>query len=33
VLSGSLATLVPVAAGDHLRISIGGLGDCSVRFG
>ncbi len=33
ILSGSLATLVPVAAGDHLRVSIGGLGDCSVRFG
>jgi 2-oxopent-4-enoate/cis-2-oxohex-4-enoate hydratase len=32
ILSGSLATLVPVAAGDHLRVSIGGLGDCSVRF-
>jgi 2-oxopent-4-enoate/cis-2-oxohex-4-enoate hydratase len=33
ILSGSLATLAPVAAGDHLRVSIGGLGDCSVRFG
>jgi 2-oxopent-4-enoate/cis-2-oxohex-4-enoate hydratase len=32
VLSGSLATLVPVASGDSLRMSIGGLGDCSVRF-
>lgn len=32
ILSGSLATLIPVAAGDHLRISIGSLGDCSVRF-
>jgi 2-oxopent-4-enoate/cis-2-oxohex-4-enoate hydratase len=33
ILSGSLATLIPVKAGDHLRISIGGLGECSVRFG
>lgn len=32
VLSGSLASLVPIAAGDHLRMSIGGLGDCSIRF-
>jgi len=32
ILSGSLATLVPVVAGDHLRVSIGGLGECSVRF-
>ena len=32
ILSGSLATLVPVAAGDHLRVSIGGIGECSVRF-
>jgi 2-oxopent-4-enoate/cis-2-oxohex-4-enoate hydratase len=33
VLSGSLATLIPVRAGDNLRVSIGGLGECSVRFG
>ena len=32
ILSGSLATLVPVAAGDHLRMAIGGLGACSIRF-
>lgn len=32
ILSGSLATLIPIAAGDHLRVSIGGLGDCSIRF-
>jgi 2-oxopent-4-enoate/cis-2-oxohex-4-enoate hydratase len=32
VLSGSLATLIPVAAGDHLSMTIGGLGSCSVRF-
>jgi len=32
VLSGSLATLVPVQAGDSLRVAIGGIGGCSVRF-
>lgn len=32
VLSGSLATLIPIAAGDHLSMTIGGLGSCSVRF-
>lgn len=32
VLSGSLAAMVPVAAGDNLRVSIGGMGSCSVRF-
>jgi len=32
VLSGSLAAMVPVQAGDHLSITIGGLGACSVRF-
>ncbi len=32
ILSGSLATLVPVVAGDHLRMTIGGLGGCSIRF-
>ncbi len=32
ILSGSLATLVPVAAGDHLTMTIGGLGGCSIRF-
>lgn len=32
VLAGSLAAMVPVAAGDSLRISIGGIGGCSVRF-
>jgi len=32
VLSGSLTPLVPVAAGDNLHISIGGIGSCSVRF-
>jgi 2-oxopent-4-enoate/cis-2-oxohex-4-enoate hydratase len=32
VLSGSLAIMVPVAAGDNLRVSIGGIGGCSVRF-
>ena len=32
VLSGSLAAMVPVAAGDNLRVTIGGIGSCSVRF-
>lgn len=33
ILSGSLATMVPVQRGDFLRASIGGVGSCSVRFG
>jgi 2-oxopent-4-enoate/cis-2-oxohex-4-enoate hydratase len=32
VLSGSLGALIPVAAGDHLHLSIGGIGSASVRF-
>ncbi|MEZ5628854.1 MAG: 2-oxopent-4-enoate hydratase [Rhodocyclaceae bacterium] len=32
VLSGALGAMVPVAAGDNLRVSIGGIGGCSVRF-
>ncbi len=32
VLSGSLAAMVPVTAGDSLRVTIGGIGGCSVRF-
>lgn len=32
VLSGSLAIMVPVQAGDNLRVTIGGIGSCSVRF-
>ncbi|SFU23900.1 2-oxopent-4-enoate hydratase [Paraburkholderia aspalathi] len=32
VLSGSLAAMVPVAAGDSLNVSIDGIGSCSVRF-
>ena len=32
VLSGSLAAMVPVKAGDNLRVSIGGIGGCTVRF-
>jgi 2-oxopent-4-enoate/cis-2-oxohex-4-enoate hydratase len=32
VLSGALAPLVPVKAGDSLRMAVGGLGSCSVRF-
>ena len=33
ILSGSLAAMVPAASGDSLRVSIGGIGSCSVRFG
>ncbi len=32
VLSGSLAAMVPVVAGDSLKVSIDGIGSCSVRF-
>jgi 2-oxopent-4-enoate/cis-2-oxohex-4-enoate hydratase len=32
VLSGALAAMVPVKAGDNLRMSIGGIGSCTVRF-
>ena len=32
VLSGSLATLIPVAPGDNLRCTVGGIGSCSVSF-
>jgi 2-oxopent-4-enoate/cis-2-oxohex-4-enoate hydratase len=32
ILSGSLGALVPVAAGDNLHLSIGGIGSASVRF-
>jgi 2-oxopent-4-enoate/cis-2-oxohex-4-enoate hydratase len=32
VLSGSLGALIPVTAGDHVQLSIGGIGSASVRF-
>jgi 2-oxopent-4-enoate/cis-2-oxohex-4-enoate hydratase len=32
VLSGALGAMVPVQAGDSLRVTIGGIGGCSVRF-
>ncbi|MFC7516814.1 2-oxopent-4-enoate hydratase [Herbaspirillum sp. GCM10030257] len=32
ILSGSLASLIPVAAGDSLRVRIDGIGACSVSF-
>ena len=32
ILSGSLGALIPVAAGDSLHLSIGGLGSASVCF-
>jgi len=32
ILSGSLAAMVPIAQGDHLRVSLGGIGSVGVRF-
>ncbi|NWG73672.1 MAG: 2-oxopent-4-enoate hydratase [Rubrivivax sp.] len=32
VLSGACGAMVPVEAGDSLRVAIGGIGGCSVRF-
>lgn len=32
ILSGSLAAMIPAARGDHFRVSIGGIGGCSVKF-
>ncbi|MNO09654.1 2-hydroxyhexa-2,4-dienoate hydratase [compost metagenome] len=32
ILSGALAPLVPVAAGDRVELSIGGLGTASLAF-
>lgn len=32
VLSGALGAMVPVGAGDQLRVSIGGIGGCAIRF-
>jgi 2-oxopent-4-enoate/cis-2-oxohex-4-enoate hydratase len=32
ILSGALAAMFPAKAGDSFRVSIGGLGNCSVRF-
>jgi len=32
VLSGAMGAMVPVAKGDNLRVTIGGIGSCSVRF-
>jgi len=32
ILSGALGAMVPVVAGDNLRVTIGGIGGCSVRF-
>jgi 2-oxopent-4-enoate/cis-2-oxohex-4-enoate hydratase len=32
ILSGSLGALIPVAAGDVLNLSIGGIGTASIRF-
>jgi len=32
ILSGALSAMVPVTAGDNLRMTLGGIGGCSVRF-
>jgi 2-oxopent-4-enoate/cis-2-oxohex-4-enoate hydratase len=32
ILSGSLGAMLPVAAGDNLHLSIGGIGSASIRF-
>lgn len=32
ILSGALGAMVPVKAGDNLRVSIAGIGGCAVRF-
>tara|TARA_R110001583_G_scaffold168885_2_gene321751 strand:- start:2197 stop:2979 length:783 start_codon:yes stop_codon:yes gene_type:complete len=32
ILSGALAAMAPAKAGDNFRMSIGGLGSCSVTF-
>lgn len=32
ILSGSLGAMLPVRAGDNLRLTIGGLGSANVRF-
>ncbi|MFN3956171.1 MAG: 2-oxopent-4-enoate hydratase [Tepidimonas ignava] len=32
ILSGALGAMVPVQRGDNLRVTVGGIGGCSVRF-
>lgn len=32
ILSGALVPLVPVVSGDHMRVSVGGMGSVTVRF-
>lgn len=32
ILSGALSAMVPVTAGDNLRMTLAGIGGCSVRF-
>src|SRR5690554_1523987 len=32
ILSGALSAMVPVSAGDNLRMSLAGIGGCSIRF-
>jgi 2-oxopent-4-enoate/cis-2-oxohex-4-enoate hydratase len=32
ILSGALSAMVPVTAGDQLRMTLAGIGSCSIRF-
>lgn len=32
ILSGSLAAMIPAVKGDNFRVTIGGIGGCSVKF-
>ena len=32
ILSGSLVPLIPVVAGDEMRLEIEGVGSCSCKF-
>ena len=32
ILSGSLAAMIPAIKGDNFRVTIGGIGSCSVKF-
>lgn len=32
ILSGSLAAMIPATRGDNFRVTIGGIGGCSVKF-
>ncbi|MOA51259.1 2-hydroxyhexa-2,4-dienoate hydratase [compost metagenome] len=32
ILSGALSAMVPVTSGDQLRMTLAGIGSCSIRF-